>query len=49
MVASAILNIRELLRHRAGSLRWMHVVGLIGTGFAILVWLVIVVGLVFQS
>jgi hypothetical protein len=38
MVASLVVSIRELVKGRGGSLRWMNVVGLGLTGLAILTW-----------
>jgi hypothetical protein len=38
MVASFIVNIRELVRGTGGDKRWMNVVGVSATGVAVLVW-----------
>lgn len=38
MVASLILNIRELVRGKGGVNRWMNVAGVSLTGLAMLVW-----------
>jgi hypothetical protein len=43
MVASLILNIRELVRGKAGANRWMNVAGLCGTGVAVLGWMGMIV------
>jgi hypothetical protein len=40
MVASLILNIRELRRGTGGDSRWMNTAGLVLTGLAIVTWTV---------
>ncbi|MFZ5438350.1 MAG: B-box zinc finger protein [Myxococcota bacterium] len=40
MVGSLVLNLRELIKGRGGDRRWMHTVGLVLTGLAILTWTV---------
>lgn len=38
LVASLVLNLRALVRGHGGARRWMHVVGVAGSGVAVLVW-----------
>lgn len=42
MVASLILNIRELVRGTGGTRRWMNGVGVGLTGLAMVLWLVVI-------
>jgi hypothetical protein len=49
MVASLVVNIRELVRGTGGTRRWMNVVGVSLTGLAMLVWLVGILVLVAKA
>lgn len=40
LVASLVINIRALVKGSGGKSRWMHVAGLAGSGFAVLIWAV---------
>jgi hypothetical protein len=40
LVASLVINIRALVKGSGGTSRWMHVAGLAGSGFAVLIWAV---------
>lgn len=43
MVASLVLNIRELVRGSGGTSRWMNVAGVSLTGVAILTWTTLII------
>ena len=46
MVGSLVLNIRELVRGKGGTRRWMNVAGLALTGLAIITWVAFIAAFV---